>query len=263
MPLAELAPRIRTRTAQRKLALLVGGASIGALIAWLLAELGVEAAVHGTVAPAVATAPPLIDEFLLERQSTKQDRVADLIAGQVRSGPLREIMLITLSLLFLERLILVVMACALALLLLLSAGAGAVRLDQIIGLTYIGSYFAFVVLSAVAAFLGRHAMHRLGGRAPLWILVSLATYLLIDAALVILVFNLGDIPLSGGVLAKLLLAAFGLLALGFLIGIWIAVRERSSYLMTRLFRKLSQGDQQYLIELAKTAPGVQTPSSEA
>ena len=220
-------------------------------LSWLLHQtLGAPDYLIGVVAAGAMAGFIPVHESLHHRQTTTEQRVANLLARFSLQPPLVVAVYVFLALEFCERLTGGLLGLAIG---IAVAGSTATRATlAAVPLLVVGVLAFAVVPIAVYA---THRIHRV----PLaWVLGAVLFQQIIDIAVEASAFG---IPLPLAVASQAIVPV--LLLPGILAGYWWGRRTQLSFWMSQLFTQLSSTDQRDLIALVETLPGVRLSRNAA
>jgi hypothetical protein len=196
---------------------------------------------------------------LAEQKKTKQERIAEVIKGNTYIHPVLVALYVLCYLQFTERTLGAIFgtAIAAAITMALENGQSEEQLRLIISnvISVIGPLSVSVLMILAIIPIAKYATHRIKRFPLLWIIGVIILDRAISLAVVALIFK-RTITMDS-ILSQLDLPLY---LPGAIIGYLWSRKTHSVYLMTHLFKQLSQSDQKSLIELAQTLPGVATAS---
>jgi hypothetical protein len=235
----------------RKLLVLGIGLTLAGLVGWFLDTRGVNAQIVATAVSGIPLMGGALDELLERRGKPKQQRVAELVQGEIYRNPLIVSIYLLLIFQLLQRVLGIIVGGA------IGGALGALRFptNLIQTVAAAASPLVVVIISLpVSVILAKYAAHRIRSRPFLWISGAFIVSQVLSEAVAYLyvrsVLGQASFSLPSAVIVCLLLVG----AAG--IGTWWARRTHQTYLMSCLFDQLSQTDQRELIDLVQTLPGV-------
>ena len=185
-----------------------------------------------------------ISRTLEERKKTQKERIAELIQNNFYMPPIIVLFSVVGYFMFVE----VVMSF------LTGFAIGFALGDNVsfqIALL-ISTWTALLFLIYAAVPIAKYATHRIKKAQLGWVIFSTAAFIVIDTALGMILTKTTQISVM------FLVIRFVSLLPGVFIGYKLAKREHSRYIMSHLFKQLSNSDQQSFIELAQTLPSAST-----
>lgn len=211
----------------------------------------VSLAVATTLDAAVPGGVALLDELRAERRVSDEERAAELVSGTVNSDPWRLVAFVTLSLVAIERGTMIIFALVYAAWVVAVGGGESLFFDDVVLTTILYAFPVAVPTLVVASLLlARYVTHRVPTRPLVWVACALIGAVVIDVALLTIVSRILEAELDFGIAAKLYAILLLPQFVAACLGIRWAERDRGSYLMARLFKRLRSPDRAALVDLA-------------
>ena len=220
---------------------LLYGSAAGVAAAAAFASLGLEGEVAWSVIPPLFVGlAPFVDERIRERRTSAAQAAGHMERGLVPADPRWLAVKGVLLLVAAERLFLITSGVVFAVLLTLLGGVSDVSFWDLLSAGIISpttSSSAMIGMAVVMVFFAKYLSHRVGSPL-LWLVGCSAGVVVLDLLIAVVVLEVGGATYEIGDVATTLAALGALLLVGSLIGRRWARRDRSAYLLKRMFLRI-------------------------
>jgi hypothetical protein len=226
--------------------------ALAVAVGWVLSHIEMPDAMKATVVGGIFGIYPTLATSLTDRKKSNQERIAELVKGNVYIHPILATFYIFCYLQFVERTLGAVFGAAIGTALTSFGQASQEIATQIVYI--VSPVFVDLVLIIAIIPIAIYSTHRVKRFPFLWIAIAILIDQVVNLAVAALILQ--TTVTIEDVIAQAVVAV--LLIPGAVIGIFWARRTQLSHIMARLFRRLPQSDQRSLIDLVETLPGGST-----